>query len=198
MRAVLRSAALRVVVLAMILRALVPDGWMPNAHAATLDAMLVPCPGAGDVVALPAAHHAIPMMDMTHDLAAMPGMAHRDMAAMADMSGMHHDMAAMQGMARDASAVGMSAHAMPGLAGAHHDMAAMARHEMPPSHKAHHAATLCIFAAATAPLGSPAPDVAALPPAPPSAAVVFAASTDAPANASPYRPNAARAPPALV
>ena len=139
MRTVLRSAALQVVVLAMVLRALVPEGWMPNAEAGAYDAALMPCPGA------------------MHDMAQMPG-----------MGGMHHDMASMPGM--------------------HHETP-------PPPRKTGHAKSTYCACATVAQTGTPAPDVATQLPAPASIRVAYAAAHSAPQSVSPYRPNAARAPP---
>lgn len=171
MRAVLRSAALRVVVLAMILRALVPQGWMLDAQASAHGAALMPCPGV-----------------MQADMPA------RDMDAMAAAHAAH-DMDAMAGMARGMPAMAhMAMAAMPGMAAMHHDMMAMpAAHHHAPAHKADSGAP-CIFTA-TAQLGSPMADVAAFPPLPAGVTAAFAAAHDAPASNTVHRPNAARAPP---
>jgi hypothetical protein len=52
MRTALKSAALCIAILAMTLRAALPDGWMPSTQAEAAPIML--CPGMNDMTAMPA------------------------------------------------------------------------------------------------------------------------------------------------
>lgn len=73
MRGVFKAAAVHIVLAAMVLRALLPAGWMPSPLHTGSPLMI--CDGT------------MPM----HDMLGMPGMDHD---AMASMPGMHHDMPA--------------------------------------------------------------------------------------------------------
>ena len=64
MRAVLKSAALTVAVLAMMLRAALPDGWMPNADAS---APIMLCPGMTQMAGMPGMDHPKPAQTPSHD-----------------------------------------------------------------------------------------------------------------------------------
>jgi len=58
MRAVLKSAALGFALLALLLRAALPDGWMP---ASAASAPLMPCPGMMAMPMTPAPHSGAPL-----------------------------------------------------------------------------------------------------------------------------------------
>jgi hypothetical protein len=64
MRGVLKSAALTIAVLAMMLRAALPDGWMPSAQAS---APLMLCPGMNDMSAMAGMDHRNPAPAPPHD-----------------------------------------------------------------------------------------------------------------------------------
>ena len=69
MRTVLKSAAFGIAILAMMLRAALPQGWMPSSQGA---APLMLCPGMTEMAAMPAMSHEAPPQkpDHRHDGAA--------------------------------------------------------------------------------------------------------------------------------